>query len=937
MTGGTLIFSNSLDACLEAVDALITGGTVRHAANSATTTNIAGGWPVDGCVYFQCTNFTLQAPGIIDVNERGWGAPLSGSASGYGPGAGGTRSGGGYGGGGGSYAKTGGRPYGAVDAPDQPGSGGGPFGTVKGGFGGGLVRIEAQGGTATLNGTIRANGGTGGANAGGGSGGGIFISCLTLAGTNGLVTANGGDRNGTSGSAGGGRIAVAYDPAAQSSAVPCTVTFSVRPGAFTVYPGDLGTLWFPDNALLQETVKHTGQWLAPGNVWMPASLTVTNGWIRFPAAGMRLAVTGDVTVTGTGAGLELGGNSFVTALYREGIYMNYVIVSDMTNAPALTAGGDLLLTNGGFVRLYGAPTNGSPWGALLAVTGNMVVASTSVLYLFSDPTNGGSVCVSASNVTVLSGGSINANMAGFAPGRLAVNGEQGFGPGGGVSKGGGGYGGFGGNMSDNGGRPYGDAGTPRFPGSGGGNDGVSYSSGAGGGLVWIEAADRIRVDGLLTANGGDPGGNAGGGSGGGIYLACRAFASDGGTIRANGANSDNVSGSGGGGRVAIVYDSGEQQAVDPVDVKLLASGGTFSYKADLGTIWLPDSRFLREEMNVEGQLRGFSSWAPGGLSVSNRWVRFPDGFALTVTNDVVLIGTNALLDLGGNRLFDIGSFRMENTVMTGLIRYSAEISSLAIGGDLVLTNGGDMTVYAGPTNPISPHGASITVGGVARLYSGSWIFPVSEPTNGGSALFTLASLSAVSASGFNADQSGFAGGGGTRQPGYGYGAGGYQGGGGYGGSGGGVNGGDAYGESNAPAFPGSGGGRGSGTTTSYNGGLGGGLVRLVVAGNILLDGTLTAIGRNGAASGGSGAGSGGGIYVQCRRLAGSGVLTAKGGNGGGGGSASGGGGQIAVLASSRAGFTGSASAPAGTTYYLGTTGTVVWLDRKLPGTVMLVR
>jgi hypothetical protein len=75
-----------------------------------------------------------------------------------------------------------------------------------------LVRIEVAK-TATINGSIIANGAsfpaTDGGGEGGGAGGGIYLVCKTLAGTNGLLTANGGSASTSqAGGGGGGRIAI---------------------------------------------------------------------------------------------------------------------------------------------------------------------------------------------------------------------------------------------------------------------------------------------------------------------------------------------------------------------------------------------------------------------------------------------------------------------------------------------------------------------------------------------------------------------------------------------------------------------------------------------------------------------------------------------------------------------------------------------------------
>jgi hypothetical protein len=129
-------------------------------------------------------------------------------------------------------------------------------------------------------------------------------------------------------------------------------------------------------------------------------------------------------------------------------------------------------------------------------------------------------------------------------------------------------------------------------------------------------------------------------------------------------------------------------------------------------------------------------------------------------------------------------------------------------------------------------------------------------------------------------------------PGRGSSASGYGGGAGYGGVGGpgwGGGGGATYGTSNNPASPGSGSGGGFNVGTS-----GGGYVQIVASGTVAVEatGTITMNGLDGAWD--SGGGSGGGVYIQCGRLSGSGTIRANGGNGGGHGGG-GGGGRIALF------------------------------------------
>src|SRR4029453_15248777 len=93
--------------------------------------------------------------------------------------------------------------YGDFRNPNEPGSGGGTFGSPAGN-GGGLIRIIAQ--TLVLNGQIRASGGQAepSSSVSGGSGGGIRIDAGTISGS-GVIAANGtqGFPNGGGGGSGG--------------------------------------------------------------------------------------------------------------------------------------------------------------------------------------------------------------------------------------------------------------------------------------------------------------------------------------------------------------------------------------------------------------------------------------------------------------------------------------------------------------------------------------------------------------------------------------------------------------------------------------------------------------------------------------------------------------------------------------------------------------
>ena len=185
----------------------------------------------------------IEAGSFVTVGGRGYGP-----AAGPGAGANSTMkaAGAGHGGTGGSSSTgaLGGASYGVARFPIAMGSGGGnptSYPSVKGGSGGGAVRI-AVAGTLTIDGAIVANGLDGsyyGAyQSGGGSGGSILITCTTLAGS-GAISANGGNAGeSSSGGGAGGRIAI-YAALNQMNVSSITVT-----GGTGYVAGGAGTIHF---------------------------------------------------------------------------------------------------------------------------------------------------------------------------------------------------------------------------------------------------------------------------------------------------------------------------------------------------------------------------------------------------------------------------------------------------------------------------------------------------------------------------------------------------------------------------------------------------------------------------------------------------------------------------------------------------------------------
>ena len=615
------------------------------------------------------------------------------------------------------------------------------------------------------------------------------------------------------------------------------------------------------------------------------------------------------------------------------------------------AGDDVLITNKNVGVLL---TNATPWLSSLVISNasggvvslifsnwNTTLSATNVMIgpngtLTHPPqsataTNGAGqwvpdnrVWIVCTNLTVATNGSINVDTKGWIGAPMTGSGR---GPGGGAGSagggGGGGYGGAGG--SPGGGATNGTPDTADAPGSGGGwaSNWGSAPGGAGGGVIRIEAAGMVTVNGTLTANGGSVT-DAGGGAGGGIYIACDVFAGTGGVVRANGGASGSThGGGGGGGRIAVLCSANQATQPKPrVTLSALRGTGGVS-NGGIGSLRLADTSILDPTWiphNGNVYIPNWTAWNMDTLLVTNGWFSIPGAtnLQISVTNDVAVWGSGGILEFEGARL--------------------------DCGGNLLLQSNAALIVRSANTNGVSPdYGALVSVTGNISVATGTWIYAHSA-TNGGAPLFRAGSLTVAAGGNFTADGRGYAGGtpSGNGQGGAGggkYNAGG-SGGGGHGGAGGNGAGpgagGSSYGSSNAPVEPG-GGGAGDSNWGQSPGGAGGGVIRIEAGSSVLVNGILSANG-NGGGGQGAGAGAGGSIQVRCNTFGGSnGTVRANGGTGssyGGGG----GGGRIAILRMVDA-WTGTPIAPSnctasgagGTSAQPGGTGTVyIALDPNRP-------
>lgn len=592
LDGGTLS-TEGWDVKIIATRINLISGTLTHQPNTATEPDESGNWIADNRLCLECSNMEIGPAASINADGKGFagGPPYPDHAVGYGPGGGGvgsgTGGGGGYGGdgyGAGSVA-TPGKAYLTAQAPILPGSGGGSSSDSRGyggSPGGGLIEIYCTG-LLSVDGAISANGANAPNRGGAGSGGAIIINCGTLTGTNGTVKAQGGTSN-FNGWGGGGRIALyAHNSVAQAMLPPHRVLFSTKAGG-----GDrletLGTLHLSDDSLLD-------------SAWLPHYAVVSLGDAPFWH-------TDELKVSGWLQLKPYGDNQPFFTLTANTLQLDGSDVRFDLHQTLLTVAADLTITNSARLFLYAADTtpDNETYGALVDVTGTMTIAGDSWLYPATDNITGTPLLFRATNIQILNGGGIDATGRGWAgvtgPGK-GVGGNWGSG---------GGHGGAGGDGSNGaGGETYGTAIRPLQPGSGGGRSG-SY----GGGVVWMEIANDLYLDGSILANGAAASGRQGAGAGGAILINCHSF-----NLRSSallsavgGDSAANETGGGGGGRIAIWY--GDKYSPDLPDYRLEISETN------------PDN--VAATLTVDGGIGGYDNGEPGTIRFVR--VKYPAGTLL---------------------------------------------------------------------------------------------------------------------------------------------------------------------------------------------------------------------------------------------------------------------------------------------------------------------
>ncbi len=875
---------------------VLAGGRITHSPNSSARAAIVN-LSVSG-------DFSLASGAAISVDGSGYaGGGLK--SAGFGPGGGGTGSsnnggGGGHGGAGafGTGGSPGGPPYDDTTNPIDLGSGGGGDAHNGGGAGGGEINLRI-GGMLALNGTMSANGVSGGGSnffmdgGGGGSGGTINITAAGMTGA-GSLTANGGAGTPYGGAPGGaGRISIAVT-ASDSSALQIHADPILAAGA----TGGQGTI-----AIQEPGAAGYELTIGDNSISRQAVTEVLGASPSFVGATL---MNSDVAFD-TGSILSISSISVIG--------QTRVLAGTLSFAP----GGAIEVRSGGLLQFDAAGVSGA--ALFVRNTGVFETMNANRLDFTSVEVDSSGKLTHAANAAtkssfldltiegdfiVQSGGLVSSDGLGYSGGGLNQpgNGSGGGGTGSTNNGGGAGHGGLGaaGAGGSPGGAAYDDLTNPTDLGSGGGGD-AHNGGGAGGGEIALRVGGTLTVNGTLSANG-VPGGSSnfymdggGSGSGGTINVTATNLAGSG-VVRANGGPPAPYGGApGAGGRVAVVVSGSDgstiQYQADPPGLGGATAGegviatrgpGAAAYSLSVGS----PSVLRQAPTPISG-----ASLTLGAVTLNNSVVAFDTGStvnlgSLVVNGAAALSGADLVFVPGGTIKVRAG----------GVLALSAPGTS---GGNLVVRKGGIFQQASVP--PLNFTSVEIDTGG--KLTHA----PNSSGVSSELALNVSGDFNLQSGASINADGLGFAGGG-VRTVGFGPGGGSgtstnIGAGGGHGGAGGvgggGSSGGGIYDEMMSPADFGSGGGG-----DSHNGGgAGGGAIVLQVAGTLTLNGAVSANGVSGGGSSwfmdGGGGGGGGTVNIAAGTLTGSGTLGANGGAGTPYGGAGGGGGIIALSYATKTG------------------------------------
>ena len=539
-TGGTVTFKKAFDAPLEVTGAVtLSGGTWTHAANGSA---MLGSTANKYRVYVKCGGgMTIGADALITGEGLGYRShqSLPGKTES------GTQ-GGSYGGHGGMATATFNSTYGSLFAPEELGNEGGNWNNT---FGGGCVRLDV-GGKLTLQGAVNVNGQcTNNQKYYSGAGGSIFIHADSIEGA-GTLSANSGV---SSIGGGGGRIAVILTGAESDfSNYDIFNLANAHSGKAEARQGGCGTIYAETVA---DGANH-GWLILKGNGCDPSGADTNSEWYYADPFSVDLTSANFSKITIAGK----------TKFYiREGYTLDMagtVLDCRVAGYGLRVKGGTLMVKDGGPMTLTGTlelPAEYSlttssltigDGGTLsihekLTVSGNVVVAGGGKITTAGASSNPCKAHLAVGgNLTVDAGGTIDVTGRGYSINTY---------PGGKMDdSSGGSHGGWGLKASgavENCASPYGSVVDPVTAGSGGGQS-SSANSDTGGGVVILDVAGALTVNGSILANGKDKNHYAGAGGSINITAASIAGGADA-VITANAGLASNATSASGGGRIAI--------------------------------------------------------------------------------------------------------------------------------------------------------------------------------------------------------------------------------------------------------------------------------------------------------------------------------------------------------------------------------------------------
>ena len=266
----------------------------------------------------------------------------------------------------------------------------------------------------------------------------------------------------------------------------------------------------------------------------------------------------------------------------------------------------------------------------------------------------------------------------------------------------------------------------------GGNGGAGNGGpgGGGGGVINLTVAGKLRVDGVISANGlASPALNGGGGAGGSISLNVGTL-SGAGTISVNGGVGNNlVGGGGGGGFLDVTSGTNQFSGI------MMARGGTGGNPGGAGFVYLLQNPYPFQQSTVTSDNGGLRA----GLTPVNL-NDLPPGLSLNITGGAVVANLNSGMNvgnllIGSNSTFLAGGFTSQQTYSIGTnatIQAGGSLNADGINNNV--SSPGQGQLYGGGGSYGGSGGAGFTNFGIGGPIFDSLTAPSSEGGHGASAL-----------------------------------------------------------------------------------------------------------------------------------------------------------------------------------------------------------